>query len=71
MPGPSIHLQLRRTGDKNGDLPGRYRSAQCVNPNPACRLLIDWRLQSQRDPATIRSHPVIRTPLIDYIYNFD
>ena len=30
---PSIHLQLQQTGDENGGLPGRYRPAQCANPN--------------------------------------
>ena len=28
-----MYLQLQRTGDESGDLPGRYRLARCGNPN--------------------------------------
>ena len=31
----SIHLQRQRTGDKTGDLPGRYSHARFGNPNPS------------------------------------
>ena len=36
---PSIHLQTQQTGDKNGDLPGRYRPARCGNPNSGAHHL--------------------------------
>ena len=39
---PSIDLQIRQTGDENGDPPGRHRPARCGHPNPTSRSLIGW-----------------------------
>ena len=39
---PSVHLQLRRTGDENSGSLGRHRSARFGNPNSTGRSLIGW-----------------------------
>ena len=53
---PSVHLQLRLSGDENGDPPGRNRPARCGNPNPAGRSLISWG--SKMKPAPPGDHRV-------------
>ena len=60
-----IHLQLPKTGDENGGIPGRYRPARCGIPNRTGCLLNKLNLGSLilRRPG-ITSHPSILYPSI-------
>ena len=58
---PSIHLQLKQTGDENGGPPGRYRSARCGNPNLA--FVEPAPLEHDNNKVQSFHHP--------YIYNYN
>ena len=67
----SVSLHLEQPGDENAYLPGRYRPAQCGNPNHTSWLLIGWVSWSQRmarvalEPTPSAAHGEVKVPSPD------